>query len=146
MKIQKGNIIDFIGNSDIVCVTTNGIVKSDSTLVMGAGCAKVFKDLFPLLPKILGEQVKAKGNRPLVGGKVKGTYIISFPTKHHYKENSDLELIKNSAYMLVRIADYYKANSVYIPSPGTGLGNLSKDLVYKELENILDDRFTIVEL
>lgn len=146
MKIEKGNILNYIGKSDIVCVTTNGTIKSNGELVMGAGCALSFKKAFPSLPKILGEQVKLKGNRPLVGGKVKNTYIVSFPTKNHYKENSDIELIKNSAIFLVKIADYYNATSISIPSPGTGLGNLSKDLVYNELKDILDDRFTIIEL
>ena len=146
MKIEKGNILDYIGKCDIVCVTTNGIVKSNGELIMGAGCALSFKRAFPSLPKILGEKVKAKGNRPLVGGKVKDTYIVSFPTKNHYKENSNIELTKNSAYLLIKIADYYNATSIFIPSPGTGLGNLSTDVVYGELEKILDDRFTILEL
>lgn len=146
MKIEKGNVLDYIGKCDIVCVTTNGIVKSNGELVMGAGCALEFKKKFPHLPKELGKKVKEKGNRPLVGGKIKETYIVSFPTKHHYSANSDLELIKESAKMLIQISDFYNAESIYIPSPGTGLGNLSKDDVYKELEQILDSRFTILEL
>lgn len=146
MNIKKGNIIDYIGKSDIVCVTTNGIVKPNGELVMGAGCALAFKKIFPSLPKAFGEQIKSKGNRPVVGGKVKNTYIVSFPTKNHYKENSNLELIKSSALFLVKIADYYNAKTIYIPSPGTGLGNLPKDIVYEELDKILDDRFIIVEL
>lgn len=146
MKIEKGNILSYIGKCNIVCVTTNGIVKSNGDLVMGAGCALAFKKAFPNLPNLLGTQIKIKGNRPVVGGKVNNTYIVSFPTKNHYKDNSDIELIKNSAIFLVKIADYYNATSIYIPSPGTGLGNLNKDTVYEELSNILDDRFTIVEL
>lgn len=146
MKIEKGNIIDYIGVSDIVCVTTNGIVKKNGELVMGAGCALAFKKAFPTLPKILGEQVLSKGNRPVIGGKINNSYIVSFPTKEHYKDNSDINLIKNSALFLVRIADYYNAKSICIPSPGTGLGNLSKDTVYEVLSEIFDDRFTIVEL
>ena len=145
MKIEKGNILNYIGTSDIVCVTTNGIVKSNGELVMGAGCALAFKKLFPSLPKTLGEKVKAKGNRPLVGGVASGTYIVSFPTKEHYSSKSDIELIKNSAKFLVEIADFYNSKKICIPSPGTGLGGLSKESVYKELENILDDRFIIIE-
>lgn len=146
MKIEKGNILSYIGKSDIVCVTTNGIVKSNGELVMGAGCALSFKKAFPTLPKTLGEKVKEKGNRPLVGGKSEGTYIVSFPTKEHYSSKSDLALIIKSASMLVEIANFYKATSIYIPSPGTGLGGLSKEEVYSKLSDILDDRFTILEL
>ena len=146
MLVSKGNILDYIGKSDIVCVTTNGVVKSNGELVMGAGCALAFKNQFPEIPKILGEKIKIKGNRPLVAGKVNGTYIVSFPTKHHYKDNSDIELIKQSATILLEIVKYYNAKSIYIPSPGTGLGNLNKDVVYSELDKILDERFTILEL
>lgn len=146
MKIKKGNILEYIGKGDIVCVTTNGIVKPNGELVMGAGCALAFKKKFPTLPKTFGEKIKSKGNRPVVGGKIENTYIVSFPTKNHYKENSNIELIKNSALFLIKIADYYNATTIYIPSPGTGLGNLSKESVYSELDKILDDRFTIIEL
>lgn len=146
MRIEQGNVLNYIGKSDIVCVTTNGILKSNGELVMGGGCALAFKNAFPTLPKIFGDKIKVKGNRPIVAGKVNNTYIVSFPTKNHYKDNSDIELIKTSANYLVKIADYYNAKLIYIPSPGTGLGNLPKELVYSELEKILDDRFIILEL
>ena len=146
MNIIKGNIIDFIGKTDIVCVTTNGIVKSNGELVMGGGCAKTFKELYPQIPQILGTKVRKDGNLCYTCGQSNNTYIVSFPTKHHFKENSDLSLIKKSAHRLVKIADFYNAKSIHIPSPGTGLGNLNRAEVYKELSSILDDRFYIVEL
>ena len=40
MKEVKGNIFNYIGIADAICVTTNGIVKKDGSLVMGAGIAK----------------------------------------------------------------------------------------------------------
>lgn len=146
MKVEKGNVLDYIGKSDIVCVTTNSVVKANGELVMGAGCALEFKKKFPELPKTFGSKIKVKGNRPVVGCKTKDTIIVSFPTKYHYADKSDLELIKNSARVLVQIADFYKSKTAYIPSPGTGLGKLSKEDVYRELSTILDDRFTILEL
>lgn len=146
MKVEKGDVLDYIGKSDIVCVTTNSVVKANGELVMGAGCALAFKKKFPELPKTFGSKVKVKGNRPVIGCKSKNTIIVSFPTKYHYSGKSDLELIKNSARVLVQIADFYKSKNIYIPSPGTGLGKLSKEEVYKELSMILDDRFIILEL
>ena len=70
MKIEKGNILNYIGVVDIVCVTTNGIIKSNGELVMGAGCALEFKNRFPKIPKILGDKIKKSGNLPYVAGKV----------------------------------------------------------------------------
>lgn len=146
MKVQKGDILNYIGIADIVCITTNGIVKSNGELVMGAGCALAFKERFPEIPKILGKKVRAKGNIPLIVGNVGKTYIVSFPTKNDYRNKSNINIIKNSAKFIVEIADYLEAEKIYIPSPGTGFGGLSKEDVYKEIEAILDDRFIILEL
>lgn len=60
MRIKQGNILNYIGKSDIVCVTTNGVVKSNGELVMGGDCALAFKNNFPEIPKILGEKVKSQ--------------------------------------------------------------------------------------
>lgn len=146
MKIEKGNILNPIGVVDIVCVTTNGIIKSNGELVMGAGCALEFKNRFPKIPKILGDKIKKSGNLPYVAGKVEKTYIASFPTKNNYKDSGDINLIVNSAKRIVEIADYLKAETVCIPSPGTGFGGLDKEEVYNELRHLLDDRFIILEL
>lgn len=146
MKVEKGNVMDYIGISDIVCVTTNGVVKKNGELVMGPGCARSFKERFPQLSMILGEYVSKYGNECFIAGKCRNTYIVSFPTKNHFKEKSDINLIKKSAEKLVMIVNELNAKDVRIPSPGTGLGGLSKSYVYNPLMDILDDRFIIMEL
>lgn len=146
MKVEKGNIMNYIGISDIVCVTTNGVVKNNGELVMGAGCALSFKKRFPQLPMILGKNVSLFGNECFIAGKKDNTYIVSFPTKNHFKDSSDINLIKQSAEKLLILADELNASDIRIPSPGTGLGGLSKTYVYQNLTDILDDRFTIIEL
>ena len=64
--------------------------------------------------------------------------------RNHFQDKGDLNLIIQSAKRLVWIADNYGLKKIIIPSPGTGCGQLSKDLVYKELNKILDERFYII--
>ena len=145
-KIEKCNILDKVATALAICVTTNGVVKSNGELVMGAGVAKQFAIEFPSIPGILGAKVSKYGNHVYECGSIYDTTVLSFPTKHNYKDKSDLELIKQSAKRLVKWANVNSVESescIYIPSPGTGLGGLDKSVVYNELNKILDNRFVI---
>jgi O-acetyl-ADP-ribose deacetylase (regulator of RNase III) len=120
---------------------TNGIVTKDGLLVMGAGVALQAKQRFPGLPAALGRLVKLHGNRPFV---MEAECLISFPTKHNWREKSDIELIRRSAVKVVGLVDRMRARSVAMPRPGCGLGNLDWDDVKKVLSPILDDRFVVL--
>ena len=143
MKIRKADIFKEAATHDAICVTTNGIVKRNGALVMGAGVAKQFTLNFPGIEYDLGAKVKVYGNQPFLVYRKK-TGILSFPTKDHYKDKSNLTLIKSSAEAIVKLATARKWTSIAIPAPGVGLGGLSwsKD-VQPLLESILDNRFTI---
>jgi len=143
-NIEKCDIFNYVGAVDAICVTTNGVVKHNGELVMGAGIAKQFAEYMPQLPKLLGNKVSTYGNNVYHVGHADCTAILSFPTKHHYNDKSDLDLIIKSAKRLVKWANINNATDILIPSPGTGLGGLSKQVVYSALNGILDKRFTIV--
>ncbi len=144
-NIVKGDIFDYIGVADAICVTTNGVVKKNGELVMGAGVAKEFADKFTNMSFILGCKVKEYGNHVFqVGYCHNKTAVLSFPTQHHYNAKADLDLIIQSANRLVKWANQRNAKSIIIPSPGTGLGGLDKSVVYEALNEILDNRFTII--
>ena len=161
-NILTGNIFDYVGLVDAICITTNGTIKSNGELVMGAGVAKAFYDKYnkkyqiartlaqklydgPPLHKLFAVSSKDNICYNCLDAKYNnGTHIISFPTKNHFQDKGDLNLIIQSAKRLVWIADNYGLKKIIIPSPGTGCGQLSRDLVYKELNKILDDRFYII--
>ena len=148
MKEIKGDIFDYIGIADAICVTTNGIVKKDGSLVMGAGNAKLFSNRYPELAKVLGNKIKSSGKNIVFKGVEakdnQGTYILSFPTKEDYRSKSNKELIRRSAIRLKYLADIHKLNNIIIPCPGIGCGGLNKADVINLLKDILDDRFTII--
>ena len=93
-------------NENIVCVTTNGIIRKDGTAVMGAGIAKTANQRFNLATK-LAEHLKKNGNTVCDLGeytfKTSRFHIVSFPTKQDWKDKSPLWLIERSAKQLIDI-------------------------------------------
>lgn len=138
MQEAVGNIWN--SGAQYICVTTNGIVMRNGELVMGKGIALDAKNRMPLLPKILGKHVKAKGNVPCIVN-LGASFVVSFPTKEHFMKPSIPELIIKSATIL---AKNLPANAtVALTRPGCGSGNLRWNDVRELLKPILDDRFTV---
>jgi hypothetical protein len=170
----NGNVWDFIGAVDAICIPTNGFIKGDGTSVMGAGLALQAKKKFPTIHRELTRHIMSSGNTVTILHEVGGTHIVSFPTKvaemkdppknmilpnrrflyrdgdtvpgFHLK--SFLSLIVSSAKDLVSMADYMGFESgVVLPKVGCGEGTgcLEWDQVSRELRKLLDDRFIIVD-
>lgn len=136
-------------------MTTNGVVKQDGCLVMGAGCALEALNRFPArsgfpgVARLFGEAVSAEGNSVVVlRGELIGESwdLVSFPVKHHYRDRAELSLIERSARRLVELADQRPQwRTVAVPRPGCGLGGRDwKREVEPLLAGILDDRFLVV--
>jgi len=168
----KGNIFDV--KADLICVTTNGVVINGS-LVMGKGLALEFKKRWPWLPKTLAMMIATRGNYPVIVThnpqlEELKPFIASFPTKNHWRDNSELALIERSARVLVKLVDGFEehqnrldtARATYgikkpvplkkrtitriaLTRPGCGLGNLDWERQVKpRIEDILDDRFIVL--
>lgn len=151
MRILKSNVDIFRMPNSInsaVCVTTNGMVKRDGHAVMGAGIAKQADKMFNLSTD-LGEKLRKNGNHVFYMGTItayaKFYSLFTFPTKHDWRNNSDLLLIAQSAKELVAYCNRLNIHTCYLPPVGCGLGGLDWNTqVQPVLEPILDDRFTIV--
>jgi hypothetical protein len=140
--------------ADAKCVTTNGVVRKDGKLVMGAGIAKEAADRYPFMPRQIGDAVGRRGNHVYafnmrwynVFDFANDFYLVTFPTKEHWRSPSTLELIERSARELKKIADENYWRKVLLPRPGCGLGGLSwDDDVRHVIASILsDDRFVVV--
>jgi hypothetical protein len=77
--------------------------------------------------------------------------IISFPTKHHWRENSNIYLIKKSAEELEALIRYriqiklWDENvTILLPRPGCGNGGLNWSYVKPVIAPILSDNVTII--
>lgn len=138
-----GNIWDLYNKDKeaFICITTNGVVKKNGENVMGAGVAKEAKEKFNGLSTMLGSLIKKKGNNVFM---LTEQRLFSFPTKHNWFENSDLQLIKKSAEHLMLYLKEFNIPRVYLPRPGCGNGKLKWKDVKPIIENILDDRVLIV--
>lgn len=130
--------------ADIHVITTNGVVKKNGCCVMGRGCAQQARDMFPLIDLVLGNRISDQGN--IVHDLGPWQYhdnhyhIMSFPVKHHWRDQADIRLIEQSAIQLARVT----LGSVVIPRPGCGNGGLDWDDVRPVLKELLDDRFTVI--
>ena len=148
----KGNydIFNLPQEGEAMCVTTNGIVKSNGHAVMGAGIAKTANEKFHLSEK-LGSYLTKYGNRAFNLGKYKrlsnnATFmVLSFPTKHNWRDDSDINLIMKSCEELMRICDKWNITKCYITPPGCACGRLDYESAVKPcISQILDDRFIVV--
>lgn len=149
MQILKTNIDIFYlpKTTEAVCITTNGITDRNGNAVMGKGIALQAKNLFHC-EAMLGSYLKQYGNRCFNLGKYKRDNeiftLFSFPTKHHWKEDSDVTLICKSAEQLVEMCNKFNITKCYLPPVGCGAGNLKWNNVEPWLSVILDDRFIVV--
>lgn len=110
---------------------------------MGAGIAKEATQQIKGIDEKLGALVSLYGNNPYY---IYELGIISFPTKHHFKDKSPIELIEQSAIMIKKIRDIYKLNNIYSTWPGCGNGGLTKEIVEPVLSKIWNkDNFVVVE-
>lgn len=146
---------------EAICVTTNGFVNSQGALTMGRGCAREAKVRWPGIQMTAGELVRDQGNNVFLLTEVdeEGIFlparlgwpkllvpyhVLTFPTKHHWREPSDIKLIDKSCQQLRRHVDEAGFNSVVLPRPGCGLGQLTWDEVRPICQAYLDDRFFVI--
>lgn len=129
-----------------ICIPTNGIVKANGHAVMGAGIAKICAVRYPEAPAILGNCLNQSGNQIcyiLTDGNV---HLLSFPTKHHWRDPSDLALIVNSARTLAEIARVTADCTFVLARPGCGCGGLSWFTVKDAIAFLLPDNCWIIDL
>lgn len=129
-------------------ITTNGTVKNDGLAVMGRGVALTARKQFKGVDRRLGDLIKANGNIVQVIGRRRWHghpySVVSFPVKHSWWEEADIDLIGKSTRQLKELADEEGWSLVALPRPGCGNGKLEWKKVRRVLLRALDDRFVIV--
>lgn len=121
--------------------------------VMGKGIALQFKQKFPT--EYFNPYKIACKNGEVAIGKVQDyelennrcnpSFIINFPTKDHWREQSKIEYIESGLQSLVEMVERNEIKSIAMPAPGCGLGGLD----YIEVKPLIEKAFirsTKVEL
>ena len=141
----------------IVCMT-NREMTTGGKLVMGAGLARDFKEVFKGLDRCLGDRLKQDKTQELMVIESRWffqaashpyqhiPYIVAFPTKHKWRGDSCLELIERSAKMLARVASVFGWKKILMTRPGCRNGNLKWGDVKKRIKYTLNNRFEIISL
>lgn len=150
LEIENEDIFKIAkGQNEAICITTNGMIKTNKHAVMGKGIAKTADNLFHISQK-LGEYLERYGNRAFDMGFFAANnqephHVLTFPTKHDWRNDSDIKLIEESAKQIVRICDARNITKCYLPPVGCANGHLDYEKQVKPvLEKILDDRFIII--
>lgn len=119
---EKGNLLTADVEALVNTVNTAGI--------MGKGIALQFKRAFP--QNYVEYSKAAKAGEVQIGRMFvteraplyRPRYIINFPTKQHWREQSKIEYISQGLEDLVRIVALKGITSIAIPPLGCGLGGL----------------------
>lgn len=138
----------------MVTLKTGNIVKADAEAlvntvncvgIMGKGIALQFKKAFP--ETYFNHYQKACRNNELAPSKVlvwktdsflNPKYIISFPTKKHWKEKSKYEYIEAGLKSLISEIKRLGIRSIAIPPLGSGLGGLE----WRKVREMIDAAFS----
>lgn len=142
-----GNLWDYYDKGYTICITTNGTIKKDGSVVMGRGCALEAKNRFPLLPKKLGECLTFDYKTDVynVPFYFIEYNIVTFPVKDNWYETAKLDLIYHSCVWLKHILDTHDIKKIVLPRPGCGNGKLDWEKEVKPvIKDILDDRILII--
>jgi hypothetical protein len=143
MHEDRGDLFDY--PADLVVITTNGSVTAAGVAVMGAGCARQARDIWPGLAQRLGRMLLDTGNHVhLLETPPIGYHLASFPVKRVWQEPASLELVERSAAELVALCDRHGYEQVVLPRPGCGNGWLAWPAVRGRLRKLLDRRFTVI--
>ena len=74
----------------------------------------------------------------------KRRYVRVGSTQPGWMAMADLSIIERSAKALVNLVNLHKYEKIILPRPGCGAGGLNWKDVKPVIENILDDRFSVV--
>ena len=135
-----------VTHADILTADVEAIVNPVNCVgVMGKGVALQFKRAYPAnfaKYKSVCDGGDMNVGTVLVvetGKRVNPKYIINFPTKRHWRDNSRMEDIESGLNNLVEVVRLFGIKSIAIPALGCGNGGLRWDDVLPRIEGAFAD-------
>ena len=139
IKLTHGDLLKH-GGADAIVNTVNCVG------VMGKGIALQFKNKWPDNFELYHAACRAGEVRPgkmfvfNAGAYAKPHFIINFPTKDHWRNNSKLAFIKDGLRDLVAQVQKLGIRSIAVPSLGCGHGGLN----WAEVKPLIEDAFSVL--
>ena len=134
MILERGNMFDMWGKTDMFLFTSNPIINKSGLAVMGRGIAKQLADRIPSIRSDFAKQMTLLNN--VVGycgcdyvGTYDGQPVGFFHVKKHWADNADLGIIHYSVNELRSWLIDDEIERVDLNFPGIGNGRLSRDEV-----------------
>ena len=126
-------MLKIIQNGDIFTSSCDFLINPVNTVgIMGRGLALEFKNRFP--NNFIHYRSCCKNNSLTIGKLLivpeNGKVIINFPTKAHWRDNSELNYIILGLEKLKIAIPKYGITSIAFPKIGCGLGNLNWEDVF----------------
>jgi O-acetyl-ADP-ribose deacetylase (regulator of RNase III) len=147
MVLKRGNLIEEDAEALVNTVNCDGF--------MGKGIALQFKQAYPENFKVYeracraGEMVPGRMLVVPTGSLMNPKYIINFPTKRHWRENSRLEYIATGLRALIRETRRLGIHSIAVPPLGCGLGGLDwrdvRPMIEQAFAELPDVQVTLFE-
>jgi len=134
-------MIEYAAGDILTCGAEALVNPVNCVGVMGAGLALKFKNAFP---ENFAAYKAACLQKEIVCAKVfvfetdqpAPRFIINFPTKHHWRDSSRLDMIEYGLRSLrYNVSSVYNIKSIAIPALGCGLGGLN----WKEVRPLIED-------
>lgn len=142
-KVSNIQLIKYV-SGNILGADTEALVNPVNTVgVMGKGLALQFKKAFPDNYRFYKRACDK--NEVLIGrmfvyqrnSLINPRYIISFPTKKHWKEKSEISYVQDGLRYLVNVICENIIKSIALPALGCGLGGLEWENVQKIINESL---------
>lgn len=136
MILEKGDMFDMWGNTDLFLFTSNPTVNKDGLAVMGRGIAKQVADRCPEIRKEFGRFL----SDPVLSyncdrlGIFDGQLVGYFMVKSHWRNQASTHIIAESMTQLYHMALAY--DRVDLNFPGIGNGKLKREDVLPIIEHL----------
>jgi O-acetyl-ADP-ribose deacetylase (regulator of RNase III) len=133
-------------SGDILASDADALVNTVNCVgVMGRGIALQFKKAWPENFKAYAAACKGEVLQPgrmflfETGQLAAPRFIINFPTKRHWRQNSRIEDIDAGLMDLVKVIREHHIHSIALPPLGSGLGGLDWSEVRSRIERVMSD-------
>jgi hypothetical protein len=130
MILEKGNIWDMWGKTDLFLFTANSTLKTNGRLVMGKGIALEVRNKIPDIDLDFGMKLDRIGSTYGVMTHIAFNQMIgAFQVKYNWKHKADRHLIMNSCCKLFYVIVNNNLQRVDLNFPGIGNGGLKREEV-----------------